>query len=153
MKSEQQTPLLAVNEASNVDGAGWSSGSGRPTSHAQPPWKREACILAMVASGMAMMAGLLGAYVLFLNHHRGVHATSSPTMRLGVASATSVTDQIPRKKGRYEDRSAKDTGQKESEAEVKEDDSEMNRRFLSGQDDVYDHVHTSGYFDGREQGL
>lgn len=152
LRGEQDsTPLLGENAES------------RNTSESQPLWKKEACILAAVASGMAIIAGLLGAYALFMhNDHNGVgdSSTISPSRRLRLhVSAVSVTAKLMPKEGRHEVPASKQeirTDQKgfDTEDEGRENESDMNRRFLTGQDDLYDHVHTAiGYFDGREQGL
>mmetsp|Transcript_27622 Transcript_27622/g.55779 ORF Transcript_27622/g.55779 Transcript_27622/m.55779 type:complete len:159 (+) Transcript_27622:1564-2040(+) len=147
------TPLLGENTARTS------------ASQSQQLWKKEAWILAFVALGMALIAGILGAYALLMHTKQNGGSSSSQSRRLRLhVSAASVTRKLTPNKGRHEvpdshdgartlhtDRRGADT---EDEGEAREDASEENRRFLSGQDDLYDHVHTSiGYFDGREEGL
>lgn len=155
MRSGQDstTPLLGENTA--------RTNASQP----QQLWKKDAWILALVALGMAIIAVLLGAYAMFMHNKQNGGSSSSHSRQLRLhVSAASVTRKLTPNEDRYEvpgsnggartvyaDRKSADA---EDEGEGREDGSEENRRFLSGQDDLYDHVHTSiGYFDGREEGL
>ena len=159
-----------TNTGSNPTEALLGSGSRNSASSAQSQWKRDACILAVVAVSMALIAALLGAYVVFIKDHNNNGSTTtirsiskiptlrrtselSPSIKIGVASAVNVGGTLTPKRDRYvpPDKTIHDDTNTDLDSSVskteerEENESDLEKRFLQGHDDLYEHeAHTLG---------